>query len=290
MITYKVLSEFPIKDVSELWNKAFEGYIVNASMPLDRFITRVASEGLSLEHSFACYVNGEQAGIVMGGFREVSGKKVAWNGGTAVVPAFRGKGIGKAMIARNLELYAELVVDVAYLEAISTNESAIRLYETMNYELVDRLILLSNEHKLDMTDWSSHSYTVTRGLAIEVGTLLFYTPGEVWQSQLPSLKDGESVTVYDGDEAVGYGLFRRTFDSYGNLAGITLLRCESAPNRLDRESIVKAALREIWQPTRNCKRTVHNIRASNRTLIELLDQLGFNVFMEQVLMVQHLNK
>jgi GNAT superfamily N-acetyltransferase len=290
MITYKPLSELPLKEISELWNKAFEGYIVNASMSLDRFIARTVSEGLSLEHSFACYVEGERAGIVMGGFREFSGKKIAWNGVTAVVPAFRGKRIGSAMMAKNQEIYEGLSVDYAYLEAISTNESAIRLYETMTYELMDRLVLLSNEQKLEMTDWSAHSFTVTKGLAIEAGSLSFYNPGEVWQAQLPSLKDGESVVVYDGQVAVGYGLFRRSFDSFGKLTGITLIRCEVAPNRKDKEDIMKAALCEIWQPTLSCKRTAHNIRASNNLLIELLKQLHFTVYMEQVLMVQQLDK
>lgn len=290
MITYKPLRELPLKEVSELWNKAFEGYIVNASMTMDHFIARTVREGLSLEHSFACYVEGEQAGIVMGGFREILGKKIAWNGGTAVVPAFRGKRIGSAMMAKNLEIYEELLVDYAYLEAISTNETAIRLYETMNYELVDRLILLSNEQKLETTDWSSHYFTVTRGPAIEAGLLSFYNPGEVWQAQLPSLTDGESVVVYDGQEAVGYGLFRRSFDPFGKLIGITLIRCEAAPKRQDKEDIMKAALWEIWQPSLNCKRTAHNIRASNNLLIELLKQLHFTVFMEQVLMIQQVDK
>lgn len=290
MITYKPLSDLPLKEVSELWNKAFEGYIVNASMTLDRFIARTVSEGLALEHSFACYVEGEQAGIVMGGYREVLGKKIAWNGGTAVVPAFRGKRIGSAMMAKNLEIYEELSVNWAYLEAISTNESAISLYETMNYEIVDRLILLANEQKLDTADWSSPIFTVTRGLAIEAGSLSFYNPGEVWQAQLPSLKDGESVIVFDGQEAVGYGLFRRSFDSLGKQTGITLIRCEAAPKRQDKEEIMKAALWEIWQPSLNCKRTAHNIRASNILLIKLLKQLHFTVYMEQVLMVQQVDK
>ncbi|WP_436756478.1 hypothetical protein, partial [Streptomyces sp. URMC 124] len=58
MITYKPLSELPIREVSELWNHSFEGYMVNASMPLDRFIARIGNDGLCLERSLACYVDG----------------------------------------------------------------------------------------------------------------------------------------------------------------------------------------------------------------------------------------
>src|SRR5690625_1297225 len=97
MITYKPLSELPIREVSELWNHSFEGYMVNASMPLDRFIARIGNDGLCMERSLACYMDGVPAGIVMNGFREEDGVKIARNGGAGIDPAFRGKWMGRMM-------------------------------------------------------------------------------------------------------------------------------------------------------------------------------------------------
>lgn len=288
MVTFKSLSEFPLKEIYSLWNRAFEGYSVTISMSMDSFLARLVNEGLSLEHSFVCYVEGEQAGIVLHGFREADGKIMAWNGGTAVVPHFRDKKIGKAMMIHSLKLYEELKVRTASLEAISSNESAIRLYEGIGYELIDRLILLSNEQPLEIRGWSSQRYTLKRGLVIEASMLPFYQSGDVWQSQWQSLKQGESMILFDGQEAVGYALFKRVFDIDGNVTGISLYRCEVLPERADEESIIKTILLEVYEPGLICKRSAFNIRASNTVLNDVLRQLQFTVFMEQVLMKRFL--
>lgn len=285
-VTFQSLSELPIKEVSELWNQSFEGYFVPAALPLDRFIGRIASEGLSLEHSLACYIDGEAAGLVMNGFREYVGRKLAWNGGTAIKPAFRGKGIGKALMLRNLQLYEELGVDQANLEAISQNANAIRLYESLGYRQTDRLLIQSTEQPIpDMDHTYEHPYQIALGMAAEAARLPFYSPGEVWQAGLPSLKDGESVAVFDGGEAAGYALYRRTFGPAGDLTGIVLYRVEVAPGRTDAKDVMTAALHEVWQPGEICRRSAFNIRASNTVLVELLAGMGLVTTMEQVLMV-----
>ncbi|MCM3629052.1 GNAT family N-acetyltransferase [Paenibacillus glycanilyticus] len=286
-ITFRPLSELPVKDASELWNRAFEGYFVPAAVPLDRFIGRTASEGLSLEHSFACYVDGEAAGLVMNGFREQEDRKLAWNGGTAIIPAFRNKGIGRALMNRNLELYEELGVSQANLEAISRNEYAIRLYEGVGYEQIDRLLIMSTEQPIpDMDDTYEHPYQIALGMAAEAARLPFYCEGEVWQADVPSLRDGESVAVFDGGEAAGYALYRRTFSMAGELTGIFLFRLEVAPGRTDAKAVMKAALHEVWQPGETCRRSAFNIRASHTLLVELLTEMGLATTMEQVLMVR----
>ncbi|WP_127496798.1 GNAT family N-acetyltransferase [Paenibacillus glycanilyticus] len=286
-VTFRALSELPVIEVNALWNQSFEGYLVPAALPLDRFIGRTASEGLSFEYSLACYVDGEAAGLVMNGLREYDGRTLAWNGGTAIKPAFRGKGIGKALMMRNLQLYEELSVDQAYLEAISQNTNAIRLYESIGYRQTDRLLIQSTEQPIpDMDDTYEHPYQIALGMAAEAARLPFYSQGEVWQAGLPSLKDGESVAVFDGGEAAGYALYRRTFNPNGDLTGIVLYRVEAAPGRTDAKEVMAAALHEVWQPGESCRRSAFNIRASNGVLVELLAEMGLVTTMEQVLMVR----
>lgn len=284
MITFKPLSELTVAAVSELWNRAFEGYYSNVTMPLDRFIARIANEGLSLEHSFACYADHEVAGIVLNGFRDANGQKIAWNGGTAVLPSFRGKGIGKVMMAKNIEYYTEQGLDIAYLEAVSINQQAIHVYERVGYKIIDRLLLLSCDEWNRENYPPTSQYKVVKGLAVDAIVLPFYQPGEVWQAQWQSLKDGESLIVYDKGEPAGFAQFRRTFNSSGKLLGITLYRCEASPGRTDGKAIMMTALQELWGFEPDCKRSAMNIRAKEKTLVHLLEQMNFKVSMEQVLM------
>lgn len=287
MVTYQPLSELPIRQVSELWNHSFEGYIVNASMSLDRFIARIVNDGLCMDRSLACYVDGVPAGIVMNSFRQEDGNLIARNGGTAIAPEFRGQGIGKKMMEKNAELYIEQGVRRAYLEAISTNEPAIRLYESVGYNIIDRLLIMTNEQAIDLqtTQETLSRYTLVRGLAGEAASVAFYRSGEVWQTDVTGIKDGECVFVLEGEEQVGYGLFKRVFDAKGRLTAISLLRCEAAPGHPDAAGVLKAAIQEMIQPGYTCKRSAFNIRASHQELVDLLKDLGFTSSMEQVLMV-----
>ncbi|MFX3631411.1 MAG: GNAT family N-acetyltransferase [Candidatus Pristimantibacillus sp.] len=290
MITFKSLSELPVKKASELWNLSFAEYQVDASMPLDRFIDRIANEGLSLERSFACYVNEVPAAIVMNGFREVGGRLTAWNGGTAVMPAFRRSGIGKALMSRNLELYKKEGVTRAILEAISSNERAIQLYERQGYTIIDRLKLLSCDKIIAIAPVpDTHTYDLNRSPAAEAAAIPWFQPCDIWQAGLPSLRNGECIFATQENQIVGYGLIRRTYDSAGKLVSIVLYRLEAVPGAGDQKAVLLTMLREIWQSGLVCKRTAFNIPASATLLLSLLEQLGFTEMMEQVLMAKDIS-
>ena len=83
---------------------------------------------------------------------------------------------------------------------------------------------MTNEQPPELQDAKNtrSPYTLVRGLAAEVASVAFYRSGEVWQTDASSIKDGECVIVYEGEEQVGFGLFKRVFDASGSLA---LLRC-----------------------------------------------------------------
>ncbi|MGV2788515.1 GNAT family N-acetyltransferase, partial [Clostridium perfringens] len=126
---------------------------------------------------------------VMNSFREEDGVKIARNGGTAIAPDFRGKGIGKNMMEKNAELYEEQGVRRAYLEAISTNAPAIRLYESVGYEIIDRLLIMSNVQLPEQQSGQNapSPYTQVRGLAAEAASVAFYRSGKVWQTDASSI-------------------------------------------------------------------------------------------------------
>ena len=95
----KKLSDCTLQEIVTAWNRGFTGYLVQLEMNETAFITRLVSEGLSLEHSIVTFVNNEPVGIITNGFRTIDGKQMAWNGGTGIAPEFRGKGLIKQMIS-----------------------------------------------------------------------------------------------------------------------------------------------------------------------------------------------
>jgi GNAT superfamily N-acetyltransferase len=292
-LIFKKMSELSAEDMVSLWNKGFEGYFLNSTLSLDKFLVRTVNEGLSLEHSLVVYENSDPIGFVMNGVRVIEGKKVAWNGGTGIAPDHRGKGIGKILMERNLQLYRDQGVDIALLEALIQNKAAIKLYQSVGYSITEQLICLQHTEALDgslLQPNSARRYVIKRGMPVEAKGLSFYRHLSAWQTQWTSMKDGECIIVSDeGDEIVSYALYKRIFGEDGNLATIALYQCESIPGRADAEDILKAVLSEVYAPlSSSCKRITMNIRDSNKELIGLLKSLGFTTFVEQVHMIRHL--
>ncbi|MDQ0915155.1 GNAT family N-acetyltransferase [Paenibacillus sp. V4I5] len=290
---FKRMSELSAEDMVSLWNKGFEGYFLNSTMNLDKFLSRTVNEGLSLEHSLVVYENSDPIGFVMNGFRVIEGKRVAWNGGTGIAEEHRGKGIGKILMERNLQLYREQGADIALLEALIQNKAAIKLYQSVGYGITEQLISLQHTEALDaslLQPNANSRYVTKRGLPVEVKGMSFYRHLSAWQTQWASLKDGESIIISDeGDKVIGYALFKRVFREDGNLATIALYQCESIPGREDTEDILKAVVSEVYAPvSSSCKRITMNIRDSNKELIGLLERLGFTTFVEQVHMMRQL--
>ncbi|MBP1964438.1 GNAT family N-acetyltransferase [Paenibacillus aceris] len=289
---FKKMSELTAEDMVVLWNKGFEGYPLNNTLTLDRFFSRAVNEGLSFEHSLVMFERNEPIGFVMNGFRSIEGKKVTWNGGTGIVPAYRGKGFGKQLMERNLQLYREQEAGIALLEALVHNETAIKLYRSVGYEITEQLVCLQRSEAIDASLLETNAvgrYSTRRGLPIAVREVPFYRPMSAWQTQWPSMKDGESIIVTDGEEVVGYALCKRIFGEDGHLATIALYQCEALPGREDEREILKTTLSEVFAPlTSSFKRLTMNIRHTNSSVHELLEELGFSSFVEQVHMLRQM--
>lgn len=276
----------------DVWNEGFQGYFVDLTLSLDKLLVRLTSRNVSPELSFIAFVGDRPIGFLVNGIRENSGRRFAWNGGTGVIPEFRGKGIGKVLVNAALDLYAKEQVDIAMLEAISSNQSAIRLYESCGYEVVEELTFLETSKAIDnfASSTSHSSYGIERVAPAVVGRLPFYRELSAWQGQWQSLSmtNGDAFIVIDGDrKPVGYALYEKRFDDAGRLERIFLYQCEVEPDRGDAGAIAALALENLFTSAAGeCVRTTHNFRKSNTLVIDMLTKAGFTTSIEQVHMIK----
>lgn len=295
-VELKRLSTCSLQTALDVWNEGFQGYFVDMTLSLDKFLARLSSEAISPELSLVALVQDKPVGFLLNGIRNDQGKRIAWNGGTGVVPSFRGRGVGRFLVNAAIDLYVSEAVDVATLEAISDNDVAIGLYKQCGYEIVDELTFLQSDDPsadcLSQTD--SASYSVDSVAPAAVSSLSFYGDLSAWQSQWQSLalSCGDALIVRDSaGAAVGYSLFRKKFDNEGNPSNIALYQCEVAPNRDDFENIATAMLRRVFfsEPGKY-RRTTYNFRKSNKLVIDMLMKSGFATFIEQVLMLRSMGR
>ena len=286
------LSACSFDDAVKIWNEGFQGYFVDMTLSLDRYLWRLQREGLSPEFSLLAFCDGKPAGFLLNGIRTNAGRKVAWNGGTGVSPQFRGRGVGKALMRATIDLYKELGIQIATLEAISENESAISLYQQFGYEVVDRLVFFNHTGELNeraFPELNCQTYSTAQVAPYLVGQLEFYQESAPWQGHWQSLirQNGEALIVSDADgAAVGYALYKKKRDEQGRITEIALHQCVAIPGA-DMEAIIGCALRSVFAPLElECTRSTYNFSKSNEAVNRMLHEAGFQSFIEQVHMVR----
>ena len=130
-ISYRLLSSLSFQEAHELFNRGFEGYLIPMNLPFESFVGRFGNEGLSPALSIAMYDGVQPIGFVLQGIKEVKGQKISWNGGTGIVPAYRGRKLGMSLLAQAEKLLRENDVSVATLEAIAENKAQLRYMKNL---------------------------------------------------------------------------------------------------------------------------------------------------------------
>ncbi|MDQ1146325.1 ribosomal protein S18 acetylase RimI-like enzyme [Bacillus sp. SORGH_AS 510] len=282
-IQIKRLTECTIQEIITAWNRGFEGYFVKLEMTPELFFNRLVNEGLSLPHSVVAYDGEEPVAIVMNGFREINGKKTAWNGGTGIANDYRGKGISTLLMEEILKIYNEEGCEVATLEAIKENERAIRLYKRFGYEITDSLVYLSGT-----LESQNHSSIKAKNIRPEqLANYSFYKQAVPWQCQWQSVKSGEAQIYYDNEQnPLGYALYKRVWNPEGQLEKVFLFQVEliGGLSYENMQAIFSSMTEHQDHPV-----TYMTVNASQANpVIQYLSNHGFKNTTEQVQMVKTL--
>ncbi|PWW17524.1 acetyltransferase (GNAT) family protein [Cytobacillus oceanisediminis] len=284
----KKLSQCSLEEALTAWNKGFEGYLVPIKMDMEAFINRVVHEGLSPEKSIIAFMHEEPSGIIMTGIREVSGRKIAWNGGTGIAPEYRGKGLSVAMMEEVQNIYIEEGVNIAVLESIEENERAIRLYKKMGYEVTDHLLYLYKKvGRKELKPF--RTLLIKRVYPEQLKALDFYDGDAAWQCQWESVRFGEAAVFIspEGEEA-GYILYKRVLDSSGRPDRIIIYQLKYSQSSTLKKGMIERVLSTLFLDSDDrLDITVLNISANNPSSKALL-KMGFKNKFGQVMMKKYL--
>ncbi|MDR7074930.1 GNAT family N-acetyltransferase [Fictibacillus barbaricus] len=291
MLVIKRFSELSFDEAISLWNESWKHYFSDMTMDLNRFIQKIAGEGISLEDSVAAVYEGKLAGFVLNSFRDIDGKRYVWNGGTAIAPDYRGMGIGKKLIAVCLDIYAHKQVDTARLEAIMGNTAAIKLYEKMGYQTFEELIFLNHDGPVSNFREINNEIKIEEVSMYAIKELSFFEPLTAWQTQFASLKDFTCVIASKNESPAGYGVYKNNYNEKGELSAIILYQCFTDPQLKTDDETTASLLNAAFGPWEvPCKRITLNVPKKDNALNHLLTNSGFTAFVEQVHMTLPIKK
>ncbi len=285
------LDKFTFQEAVELWNEGFAGYFTDMNRPLIKHMEYLGTNSVYPEYSVVAVIDGKPAGFVLTAIRTNEGRKTAWNAGTGIAAPYRGMGVGKAMMGEAVRIYREQGIDMAYLEAIFENKAAIALYGSCGFQVQERLFSYSWKGPLDRlfyTNDGQNRYKVIRAELRDAGKLPFYRGNVSWGAQWSNIYGGEATFCLDERGTVtAYALFRRSLsENGGKPAEITLLQAQSDSSREDSLAAARFLLAELCIPYADgFKCTALNIPKSNIIFSRLFKETGFEVTLDQNLMV-----
>ncbi|MFD1776896.1 GNAT family N-acetyltransferase [Paenibacillus rhizophilus] len=249
MASIKPLNELPLKTALEAWNTGFEDYYVDLFMKEPAFIARMYNEDLLPDQSIVLFDGERPAGLTLNGIRMVNGCKVAWNGGTAVAPFYRGKGGGRLLLEESIRRYREEGVDLATLEVFVQNTPAIALYERCGY--VNKGMTRFYERPAGTQPPGNAVLEAAPAIEVQeadvakAAALPFYRHRRPWQTHWLSLKGGRCLIAGQEGQAAGYLPFRRIYSGTGELSALLIYPGSVIGGRLDAEAIADTLLSRL---------------------------------------------
>ncbi|MEF3313735.1 GNAT family N-acetyltransferase [Paenibacillus sp. GYB004] len=284
------LGECTNTDITALWNTGFEQYIQDMTRTEFQMAVRLGKLHIHPDLSVAAYKDGAPAGFVMIGWREAFGRKLAWNGGTGVAVAYRGRGLSKLLLAEAIRRMRANGAERLSLEARTDNERAVAAYRSQGFAVADRLIHMRQDEDFAHIPFRRErdgGYYSVRGVPELASRLPFYVGGRSsWTTEWFSMDGGQSLIAFDrSGRAAGYALFHEEYNGKSGQSAIRLCHCEADPDRDDTGAVIRYMLAELMKPGVSCvSRGVHYVRASNSELVEALIEAGFVQTQEEYLM------
>lgn len=120
---------FSFTELAEILGRCFQNYFVPFSLTPEAFALRFSAEGMSVEDSCVWLQNGEPVAIAIIARRDSLARLAAF----AIVPALRGKGLARRMLAPLFAALKAKGVTRCYLEVIAENHAGIALYHSLGF-------------------------------------------------------------------------------------------------------------------------------------------------------------
>jgi ribosomal protein S18 acetylase RimI-like enzyme len=208
-MTFHTLQNTGIATLTASFNEAFSDYVVPLRLTEMQLADKIKSDSLKLELSVGAFDNDRLVGLIIHGYDMIEGKRVVYNGGTGVVPSYRGRELTARLYQYALPLLKEQNIDKIVLEVITINSVAQKVYESIGFRISRSL----NCYKGAIRPVEVTNNFVIKPLADYNWGLLqtFWDCKPSWQNGITALEqlhmDNVSIGIYDDESLIGYLIF-----------------------------------------------------------------------------------
>ena len=203
-------SRWTFAELAEIFNAGYEGYFTPFTLDEAAFRFMSTTWDDDLDASRVVLVDGEPAGICKLAIRADQG----WIAGVGVAAPHRGSGLGEALMREVIEVARTRGLRELWLEVLTPNAPAIRLYEKLGFETVRDVEVWTLENRV------ARQHDV-RPVPLEQAQIRI---AQERREREPWQRADESIANYEGVEALesdrGAILFRRSGERVSLLQGV----------------------------------------------------------------------
>ena len=114
--------------------EAFRDYAVPYSLTLDEFVRKMKHKvHISFAHSYGAFSNEKLVAFIFHSLGPYEGLKMAYNGGTGVVPGHRGHHLPHRLYDHILPVMQRDGLERCVLEVLTENKTALSIYEKVGF-------------------------------------------------------------------------------------------------------------------------------------------------------------
>lgn len=189
MITCRRLTD---KDFLQLYRAtlaAFSDYTVPYQPTKESLQRMFVINGVRFDLSVGAFDGDRMIGFTVNAVGVWSGRRTVYNSGTGIVPSHRRQGISRKMFDFILPILREDKIEQYLLEVISENEPAVRLYQTLGFEISRRFLVFKRGEVVFGGENEDENFTIKE---IEMPDWKFFesfnTYRPSWQNSTDSIK------------------------------------------------------------------------------------------------------
>lgn len=206
LITFRNLAHTTNSEILACFNLAFSDYSIPFKLTIQQLESKIAIEDIDKNISVGAFSEKRLVGFVLHGSRIIESRRIAYNGGTGVIPTERGQALTYKMYKYILPILKSDGYEKVRLEVISTNVPAIKSYQKIGFGTLRQLACFKGE----LNSNSSNADIAIREesqLDLEVIAGL----GELrpsWQNSNESVLNlgttARQILAYSKNELIGY--------------------------------------------------------------------------------------
>lgn len=275
MYHYQSLENIEISNIHEAFLNAFSDYVVPMKISLAQFQRLLLRRGYQAKNSVGVFQDDQLVGFVLTSTRQWQSTPTTYVIGLGLSPEHRGHGLAKALM-QQATLHNELHTQQFLLEVITSNQPALKLYQSLGYQ-IGRELLCFSILKTDLTLSSANHIAIEISQhAPDYDLSNFWDKHTSWQYSKDTLATEPDhfiyATAYIDQNLVGYGVIDPISGDIYQLA--------VHPDHR-RQGIASSILSTLCQQTESPKIGCSNIDANNHSMIAFLQKQQFKLVISQ---------